>query len=137
MRNLIIAIVAVGLVSFGVGIYFWTKPVASLEKSKADVSVTAVKLMSDFESNEETANELYLDKVVEVSGKVSEVKSSETGVTIMLESESMMGGVTCGFKEGAVSLAELSGEVGSTIKVKGQCTGYLMDVILERCVLME
>lgn len=137
MRNLIIAILAVGLVSFAVGIFFWTKPVASLENSKADITVTAAKLMADFESDEAAANEMYLDKVVEVSGVVSEVKSSETGVTVILESESMMGGVTCGFKEGSLSLAELSQEVGSSMKIKGQCTGYLMDVILERCVPVD
>lgn len=137
MRKLIITILAVGLVSFGVGIYFWTKPVASLESSKADVAVTAAKLMSDFEGDEQAANEMYLDKVVEVSGVVSEVKSSETGVTVILDSESLMGGVTCGFKEGEVSLAEMTENVGAPLKVKGQCTGYLMDVILERCVLVD
>ena len=137
MRKLIIATLLIGLVSFGIGIYFWTKPVAGLEKAAPDVSVTASKLMSDFENDEASANETYLDKVVEVSGVVGEVKSSETGAAVVLETESMMGGVTCGFKEDAISLEELSQKVGTTIKVKGQCTGYLMDVILERCVLVN
>jgi hypothetical protein len=137
MRKLILAILAVGVVSFGIGIYFWTKPVADLESATADVSVTAAKLMNDFENDEKGANETYLDKVVEVSGTVSEVKASETGATVVLETESMMGGVTCGFKEGVISIEDLSQKVGSTIKVKGQCTGYLMDVILERCVLVN
>ena len=135
MRKIILAIIVVGVASFGIGMYFWSKPVASLEKAKAEVSVSASKLLDDFESDETAANETYLGKVVEVKGTVKEVKSGDTGTQVVLETESMLGGVTCGFPAESISLEELSGKIGQQIKIKGECTGYLMDVILERCVL--
>ena len=137
MRKIIIAVFLVGLASFGIGMYFWNKPVASLDRSSPDVSVPASKLMDDFETDEDSANDIYLGKVVEVSGVLKEVKGGDNGTQVVLETESMLGGVTCSFAKGEVTPEDLAGSIGKSIRIKGECTGYLMDVILERCVLSE
>ena len=85
MKKIIIPVLLVGLVAAGIGYYMYNKPVESLEKKKADVSVTASQIIADYEADEKAANDKYLGKVVEVSGKVStmkEVKSKSSSKQI-------------------------------------------------------
>jgi hypothetical protein len=46
----------------------------------------------------------------------------------------MMGGVICEFEAGA--LKDIPSQ-GDNIRVRGICTGMLMDVVLVRCILLN
>jgi hypothetical protein len=118
-----------------VGFYMYNKPHQNMERAAADVTMTAPELFQAFEEDELAANEAYLDKVVEVKGKVQDVSKDDEGLTsLTLNSGSDMFGVICQFDE-LTDHSKTEFEVGEEVTVKGICTGKLMDVVLVRCVV--
>ena len=56
-------------------------------------------------------------------------------VSLTLKSPDEISGVICSFDKTA--LPEKLPEIGDTIKIKGMCSGYLLDVVLNKCSLVE
>lgn len=123
---LLLALAAIG------GYYFYQKPRASLTNARADYSVTTTELYNAFAANETTANTKYLNKVIEVNGEVADVKY-EDGATAVLLKGSDVGGVNCSLQ----SKGKLNISAGQNVKIKGRCTGYLMDVNLVDAIIIE
>lgn len=134
-----IILIGLALIAIGgaIGVFMYNKPHAELASQKADFTMTASELFAAFEANESEANATYLDKLVEVSGTVGEkTASADGGTNIILKEEGAFSGVSCAFlAESSAALEKV--EVGSSITIKGLCTGMLMDVSLARCVLVE
>jgi hypothetical protein len=103
----------------------------SVESKKVDVVITANDLLNAFESDETTANAKYLNKIILVEGIIAEIKADSTSVSVYLKEPEAISGVLCGFN----SETEISDKIniGQKIKIKGMCTGYLMDVVLNKC----
>ena len=116
-----------------IGYYLYNKPVDSLENVKPTATLSADSIFQLFEQNEMRSNELYLNKVISVSGKIQNVLADTSGVAITLQTSSGLFGVTCKMDETNLDVSHYS--EGQTVKIKGLCTGYLMDVILIRCVV--
>lgn len=123
-----------GMFGAGVAYYMYTKPVASLENKKPDVEVSAAKLITDYEADEKTANDSYLGKVVEVSGKVAAVTVEEGKTKVQLETGNPMSMIICELEDGGEAG---SVKVGDEVKIKGMCSGYLSDVILVQASIMK
>src|SRR5690348_3975349 len=66
-------IVAIVLFAAGYGYYQYNRPAANVAKLDAP-TVSAKNLYADFTSNEPHANQLYLNKPLQVTGQVLEVK---------------------------------------------------------------
>ena len=134
MRKIILILLAIGVIGAGIGYYMVNKPVPSLEKKKADLEVTAAKLLTDYQLNETAANETYLGKLVLVSGKVVDI-TQENGIKkIHLETSNPMALIICEMETGTET-----GDVkaGDMVSVKGMCSGYLSDVILVQSTLVK
>ncbi len=112
-----------------VGIYLFNKPVESIERMQSDYTINASELLVEFEDDESKANSKYLDKVIEVNGKVDKVENNEDKTTIYLNAGNPMSNII--FQLETPSSAIQTGEV---LTFKGICTGYLMDVVLVRGV---
>ena len=97
--------------------------------------MVASDLFSEFETDETTANSRYLNTVVRVTGTVIDVSfDSEEELSILLETDSPIFGVSCSMESGQMSrLKDI--KTGDQITVKGICTGMLSDVVLNRCVV--
>lgn len=120
------------------GLFFaykmYNKPHVDVADAKAQLTVNASTITSDFSLNEDDANAKYLEKIVQVSGVLKSVKNEE-GKTILSignpdEIESVMCHLLASENTKAAHLT-----VGKTITVKGICTGYLLDVILVNGVI--
>jgi tRNA_anti-like len=102
-------------------------------KDEEAIAITAVALFSAFETNEENANKLYLDKVIEVSGVVSEIITNQSGKqVIILSTNNPMLGINCTMENSIEPI-----QIGSTVSITGICTGYLSDVILTRGIIKK
>lgn len=98
--------------------------------AKADISISPKDLLQAFDTDEASANQKYLDKIIEVEGVVKLTDKTDAGSSLHLETGSEMSAIICEFESpDAVS----SVQIGQTAKVKGFCTGKLMDVVLVRC----
>jgi hypothetical protein len=127
---LIILLIIIGGV--GYGLYVWNKPARDVSKEDG-VKITAVALFDSFNNNEQSANAHYLNKAIEVTGKVSDVKKNQAGETVVyLQSSDAVFGVNCTFKQDPGAITK-----GNMITFKGICTGYLSDVILNEGVLIK
>lgn len=115
-----------------VGYQMYTKPHRNVEHANA-LTVSALKLATAYENNETVANGLYLDKVLEVDGEISEISKNQKGETVIALKGTDMGTVRCTVEGPAPA------DIGSGAKavLKGICTGYLTDVIMVRCVLQN
>lgn len=133
-RMLLIALV-LGLIGASVGTYLWFKPVEKISSMETEISVPANELFNAFETDEAAANEMYLNKVLEVTGVVREVKSNENGLpSVIFETDDMIFGVMCEFEsqQGAEAI-----NAGDLLTIKGICTGKLLDVVLNRSELIN
>jgi len=137
MRRIILALIGLGFIAAGIGYYFYNKPMADLRDVKADFQLTATDLYEAFDSDEKAAETLYLGKILEVEGLISEVEATdEGGVNLSLEGGGLLGGVRCRLDKDGIN-ADASLTVGQSVTIRGECTGKLMDVELSRCVLLD
>jgi hypothetical protein len=97
---------------------------------------TAFELVKEFESGEDSANKIYNDKILSVHGRIIKIENNDSMHNVLLMGTSAMSGVFCQFEKNDPGVFEKK-KVGDEIRVKGVCTGVLLDVILNRCVLDE
>ena len=117
-------------------LYYYYKKPPDIRKAAAHYETTAPALLADFNQNESTANAKYLDKVVIVEGVISNIDVEGGNPTVFLETGDPMAAVTCSFYN-TESAALKNLKVGTTIKIKGVCTGMLTDVVLNKCSIAE
>lgn len=133
-KKILLFLVLAFLGGLGIVAFIFNKPHTNVSTSKADINISAQLLVEDFETDETVANTKYLEKIVKVSGIVSDLSIHKEKGVVTLDSNGVMGNVLCHFSlEETREIMEL--EKGMTISVKGICTGYLMDVVLVKCVI--
>jgi len=113
-----------------VGYKMYTKPHRNVSQAKS-LQVTAAGLVAAYENNEANANSMYLDKILEVTGEINEVTKNQKGETVITLKGGDMSGVICTLE----GIASPDIKPGSSVVIKGICTGFLTDVVLVRCVL--
>lgn len=115
--------------------YLYNKPTQSLENVKVDYGLSADELFNAFEADEGAASLRYIDKVIEVTGLVEDVSATDTTGNIILVAENaMIGGVNCEMAK-EVDISQV--QEGSELTLKCSCQGYLMNVILNNCVISK
>ena len=131
MKKIGLLLLVLVVIAGGVFVYLWNKPPETVDGKKA-IEISSTYLSRVFQDNEKTGNDLYLNKVIAVSGTISEVSKNQDGKTVALLTVSdPIGGIQCTFRD-AVSLQQ-----GQAVKVKGFCTGYTMVVLLNDCVISK
>lgn len=118
--------------AFTAGYIMWNKPQRKVENEKG-IEVTSAQLVKDYQANEGEANKKYLDKAIEVTGTVAGIKDNlEGSATITLASDDAFTGVFCTLKEKPENVT-----TGSTVIIKGICSGMLSDVRLREAVIVS
>ncbi len=117
--------------------YLWTfrKAEPSVSSQKADFEISAPELLQRFEDDEVSANETFVDKVVIVKGLVDDVSEDSLTLTVYLKEMNAISGVLCSFDKSVLNREDI--DKGDEVRIKGICSGYLLDVILNRCSLLE
>lgn len=132
------AIVLVAVMAAGaLGFYYVNKPKGSIARKQPDLIMSPQKLLADFISDEDAANAKYLDKIIEVSGKITSISQNNGNkITLLMDTGDPMSNVTCELNP--VETDKTSGiEEGSIVELKGICTGMLTDVILVDCIILN
>ncbi len=133
---MIISILIFVAIVFFVYVAVYNKPHVDVYKSSPGISLTSDIIVEDFENNETLANSKYLEQIIQVTGTISEVVITKDKGVIVLNASNALGNVMC-----HVSASEHQKinalKKGQEITMKGICTGYLMDVILVKCVIVE
>lgn len=112
--------------------FVWNKPKTNVAGATA-IKTEAVALFNEYSTNEQAANQKYLEKILEVAGIVTSVNKNAEGQTvILLKTNDPMFGINCTMEEKDIVLKE-----GDAVILKGICTGYLTDVVLIRCYQIQ
>ena len=118
-------------ICLSVGYYEYNKPVQDVADLDAK-SVGAMTLLKDYASNEKMANNSYLNKALQVTGKVMEIKHGQDNqIQVLLDTGDPMSVIACTMKK-----MDKEVKPGEQVTIKGICTGYLNDVVLINSMLL-
>ncbi len=113
-------------------LYF--KKHSDLSSAKPDYVITATALQSEFEENENAASEKYINKILEVTGTISSVTQADSSnINISLKTGSDISSVICTFASTDMSKFK----TGDEVTIRGECSGVLMDVLLNNCAYIK
>jgi len=116
------------------GFYMFNLKAKDLSKVKPDYVITATDLLKAFEEDEVAAAAMYVGKTVEVTGEIGSVTPGEdNSLNVALKTGSDFSAIICTVPVGA---AAGSPDSGTQVSVRGECSGYLMDVLLKNCVII-
>nr|WP_271729736.1 hypothetical protein [Aquimarina algiphila] len=101
-----------------------------------DTSVNSSELISLFMLNENSANSVYRNKVIEVEGIVKEVTFLNNRNTVLLHGNNKYSSVLCDMKDDQVEEIKKL-KKGQKVRIKGVCKGFLKDAIILHCILIN
>lgn len=131
-RTLILGMVIIAMLLAGAYAYNeYNRKAANLSKVEPTLIVAAKTLVSDYLTDEGVANKKYLGKIIEVKGVVI----SRDEQNIVLGDGAATNNVSCTLDDkGQKSILP---NPGTALIVRGVCTGFLIDVELNRCVIIN
>lgn len=124
------SIIIIGLIFIGYGIYSYIyQSHRDIASEKGIYRVTVQTIFQEFQQNETKANAKYLDKTIEVTGKVTSIDKENKSIVMddqlyALCSDSI-----------PIALRELS-----NVKIKGRFIGYddlLGELKMDQCTIIE
>jgi hypothetical protein len=124
VKFLIVLIVLVVAGYFGYN-YIMTGGARDIQTEKSEYTTSATDVFSEFSNNSEIVTAKYLNKTVEISGKVTNVVEN----VITLDEK-----VSC-----QLQVAEKVA-IGSQVNIKGRVTGYddlLEELKLDQCLIVK
>ncbi|MFB9076238.1 hypothetical protein ACFFLS_25870 [Flavobacterium procerum] len=116
------------LVSAGIYLYYGVlfKEARNIESETPEYAISASKLVQNYSTDPKKADSLYLNKTIEITGKVTK----ESDSVIILENT-----VFCLFKEKINDKL-----IDNNMTIKGKCIGYdelFMEVKIDQCTLIN
>lgn len=129
---LIIALVAAGAVYYYVFVYS-VQNHRNINDEQA-ISIIADSLAQQFTNDEAVANTIYLNKVIDVKGVVIDTASNQLGIpTLTIGNVNNMSNVFITLSE----RTKLPIKLNDTLRVKGICSGFLSDVVINDATIIE
>lgn len=138
MKNLkfkiIIGFVILFLIAIIIGIKTYNKPHTDVAKTAANFKLSSNDLLDEFILDETSADKKFANKIVEITGVVQNVSTAKGKGIITLKGQEA--NVVCQLNESEnKNLFQL--KKGQNIVIKGQCSGFLMDVMMINCILFK
>ena len=136
-KHAVLAGVAIVILALaGMGLYWYNKPHTGVGNKAPDVQISAADLYSAYQRDEINADKKFLNKIVEVTGEVTEVQNTSGSIIVTLGVPGEMGGVNCRLTTVGKNPDTTSYQT-KIITIKGKCSGFLMDVNLVDCVIIK
>jgi hypothetical protein len=115
-----------------------------MKNARADFILSSAQIVSEFESDDTTASKKYNGKTLELTGKIKSMEKDEDDhYTIVLGETGTPSSTRCSM-DTTYNLDASRLEEGSSITVRGVCTGYHKDemglgsdLILNRAVITK
>jgi hypothetical protein len=117
------------------GIYYYNLGPGDLQKAKPDFTISSEELLKAFENDEAAASAKYISRILEVSGIIQSVNTGENNaIGISLKTGNDLSSVICTI-QGNPDPANF--KTGDQITVRGECSGFLMVVLLNNCSVIK
>ena len=134
-----IAIIA-GLIVIIVAGYFYKeyhRQLADMTSVKPVAKINVAAIVNLYQNDEAKANQQYLNKTIQVKGAITEIiNQQDTLINVFIGDTNSVHNVSCLLdKRHFNAIKKYS--AGQLITIKGICTGFLLDVELNRCVIVQ
>jgi hypothetical protein len=125
----------IALGSILAGLYYYNLKPADMAKAKPDFVMTASALVKAFEDDENGSSAKYVNKILEVTGTIVTLKDEGNNIiNLSLDSGSCFGNIICTLPD----VRDISAfSIGDDITVRGKCSGFLMDVLMNNCTRID
>ncbi|MCW3091166.1 MAG: nucleic acid binding OB-fold tRNA/helicase-type [Ferruginibacter sp.] len=140
-KRVLFGIVLFAVLGAGAIWYIFNEKFSDTSGVNADLTISAMDLIHEFEKNDSLANKKYGEKIIVVNGMVSEVEGADTTVNLKMADTSTGSYIIFAFqpqhREEAKGIKQ-----GQEVSVKGSCSGGAFSQILgtefitfKRCAL--
>ena len=105
-------------------------------KSKESIAISVNELCDLFVNNEDSANALYLSKVIDIKGAVSKIENNDNRYSLYLNNSDGTTSISCEMdttQNEKIKLLKQNQEVN----IKGYCIGMLIDIELNKCRIID
>ncbi|WP_025743458.1 OB-fold protein [Aquimarina pacifica] len=120
------------------GLFLWINKGESIDVTtiSTEVGIRSEVLISKFRENEELANSMYTEKVIEISGVIKEITFLNNRTTIVLYGNDKGSYILCDMQSSQKQeVKDLKKD--QNVSIKGICKGFLKDVIVLNCILIN
>ena len=119
------------IVVIGAAIYWYvaTEKFSDTKDRKSAFTVSAIDFIREFQQNDSAANKKYIDKIVTVTGRVSEIEPADTTLNLKFIDSSTGSYAIFAFQQQHLTEARTV-KVGDSVSVKGSCSGGVYSEIL-------
>jgi hypothetical protein len=128
-NKIIIALTFIAAITFSVYYYIFVYSSQNHRQvqSETGIVITSDSLVAKYQADEKSANSLYLNKAIVVTGKLLSIDKNQEGkTTLVLGRADSFSNVSITM----ISTAPITQKVGESITIKGLCTGALSDVVI-------
>ena len=129
-KKIIIALIALSLVLGAAYWFIFNDKFADTTERKAAYTISADAFIKEFESNDSVANKKYADKIVAVSGRVSELEAADSTINVKFSNSLTGSYIIFDFQAQHANEAK-SLKVGDSITIKGSCSGSIYSKLLK------
>lgn len=133
IRFILITATALALIAGLVGLYFYNQTTSDVGSQKPDYTVKAETLYNDFKTEETAAYAKFMNKVVEVEGQVVSVQAEPNQPPVVVLGKEGEAWISCQLH----MAPQKPIVVGEALRIRGICTGYLMEVVLTQCAIVS
>jgi hypothetical protein len=129
------AVFFIALAGIGYALYLYNLKAKDLQTVKPDFVISAIDLQKAFETDEKGSSAKYINKILEVSGEIVSANPGEKmALNISLRTGSDFSNINCTFPAGSDTTFL---KKGNQITLRGECSGFLMDVLLNNCAIIK
>ncbi len=118
------------VIFFVIVVYFvWNKPHKDYSSIKPDITINSLNFINQFKNNSTTATEKYLNQIILVNGKVTDILTK----SIVLDN-----GIVCTLDSSSIKLEFI--QVNDTISLRGRLVGFddlFEEIRLDHCFIMQ
>jgi hypothetical protein len=115
----------------------WSKTsFIDMKRVSTELNVSSKQLVANYLNDETHADSVFSGKIIEVIGLVKEVTFLNNRNTVILYGENSSSGIICDFDDKQIEEIKKISK-NDTVMIKGVCKGFLKDVILLNCLLMN
>lgn len=135
-KKILISLIAIFVISaFCIWYYVFQYSKTHHRKVETEnaIKVTPDQIVKAYQNNEQAANKSYLNKTIQLTGLIAKRDKDQAGhITLTIKSSDPFTNVFCTLKS-SVSISTRD----SLITIKGICSGFLSDVVLNDAIIVN
>ena len=136
-KNIAIIVVVIVIILAGYSYKEYYRKPADITTIEPAAKINVAAIVELYQNDESKANQQYLNKTIQVEGTITQIiNQQDTLINVFMGDTNSVNNVSCLLDKKYFNAIKKY-TVGQPITIKGICTGFLLDVELNRCVIVQ